>query len=221
MPHEQTITLRGEAELATRTRHLFAGVRSEFVCAATDLNTWSRPDARADAARGMTASRAKGVAVRKLFTPVALADEEARHHLFELADRGARVRICTTELPHETILIDRRVLILAGAASAGERAFTVTTSATLIGGVYALFRAAWDTAADLGTYLRRERPFIDDRQRAILGALADGLTDEAAARRLGLSLRTYRRRVADLLRTLDAGSRFQAGVRAGERGLVG
>lgn len=33
-------------------------------------------------------------------------------------------------------------------------------------------------------------------------------------------LRTYRRRVAELLAGLDAGSRFQAGVRAGGLGLT-
>lgn len=33
-----------------------------------------------------------------------------------------------------------------------------------------------------------------------------------------MSLRTYRRRVAELLAGLDAASRFQAGVRAGELG---
>jgi hypothetical protein len=36
-----------------------------------------------------------------------------------------------------------------------------------------------------------------------------------------MSVRTYRRRVAELLDILDAGSRFQAGVRAGELGLGG
>jgi DNA-binding NarL/FixJ family response regulator len=50
--------------------------------------------------------------------------------------------------------------------------------------------------------------------------LGAGLTDEAAARRLGTSLRTYRRRVAELMAALEAGSRFQAGVRAGELGLA-
>ncbi len=39
-------------------------------------------------------------------------------------------------------------------------------------------------------------------------------------RRLGTSLRTYRRRVAELMTALEAGSRFQAGVRAGELGLA-
>lgn len=55
----------------------------------------------------------------------------------------------------------------------------------------------------------------------MLRALGSGATDTAAAKELGMSVRTYRRRVAELLDTLDAGSRFQAGVRAGELGLRG
>jgi hypothetical protein len=44
------------------------------------------------------------------------------------------------------------------------------------------------------------------------------LTDEVAASRLGSSLRTYRRRVAEPMAVLEVGSRFQAGMRAGELG---
>lgn len=53
----------------------------------------------------------------------------------------------------------------------------------------------------------------------ILQALASGLTDASAAKQLGISLRTYRRRVADLMAGLKAESRFQAGLRAGEMGI--
>lgn len=55
---------------------------------------------------------------------------------------------------------------------------------------------------------------------AVLDALASGAKDEVAARSLGLSVRSLRRRVAELMTRLDAGSRFQAGVRAAERGWV-
>ncbi|MDG9711379.1 hypothetical protein [Streptomyces sp. DH10] len=57
--------------------------------------------------------------------------------------------------------------------------------------------------------------------RTVLRALGSGATDETAARELGMSLRTYRRRVAERLNALGAGSRFQAGMRAGELGLHG
>jgi DNA-binding NarL/FixJ family response regulator len=89
-----------------------------------------------------------------------------------------------------------------------------------VGGVHSLFTAAWESATELGVFLRGELPELAPEAREILRALGAGLTDEAAARRLGTSLRTYRRRVAELMAALDTGSRFQAGVRAGELGLT-
>lgn len=44
-----------------------------------------------------------------------------------------------------------------------------------------------------------------------------GLTDEVAARRLGISLRTARRMMARIMERLGAHSRFEAGLRAKER----
>ena len=156
---------------------------------------------------------------RKLLSPVALADEDDRAHLRLVQSLGALVRISGSRLPHETILIDRRVMILAGQETPNGREYTVTTSQTLIDGVHSLFEAIWDTAADLDTYLRGDIPHLDPDGRLILQALGSGLTDASAAKRLGVSLRTYRRRVADLMAKLDADSRFQAGLRAGELGL--
>jgi DNA-binding NarL/FixJ family response regulator len=161
-----------------------------------------------------------GLAVRKLYTSSVLADDQQRRQLLDLVAVGARVRICEAGLPHETIIIDRRVMILAGADAMGDREFTVTTPPALIEGVHALFDATWETSTPLGTRLREDLPRIGPESRAILRALGDGLTDEVAARRLGVSLRTYRRRVADPMQLLESDSRFQAGVRAGELGLT-
>jgi DNA-binding NarL/FixJ family response regulator len=165
----------------------------------------------------MRKSIGTGLRVRKLYTPAALADSQ-RGYLLEVAAAGAQVRICEAGLPHETIIIDRRVMILAGPGVPGDREFTVTTSPLLIDGVYSLYDAAWAAAVPLAD--RLDLPTIDPHARAVLQALGTGLTDEAAARRLGISLRTYRRRVAELMRTLDSDSRFQAGLRAGELGLA-
>jgi DNA-binding NarL/FixJ family response regulator len=217
---DQTSTVRGDAELIARAGHLFDGVREEFICAARDLATWSQPSARSAVARRVLAHGTEGFAVRKLWSPLALADEAQCAHLRRLDAEGAQVRISSAPLPHETIILDRRVAILAGQPSPLGREYTVTTSAVLVGAVYALFTAAWEAATDLGAYLRGEVPELAPDAREILRALGAGLTDEAAARRLGASLRTYRRRVAELMAALEAGSRFQAGVRAGELGLA-
>ncbi|GAB3148071.1 response regulator transcription factor [Microbispora hainanensis] len=218
---DKVMTVRGDAELMARAAHLFTGARHEFVCAARDLDTWSRPEARRSMARRKPGSVASGLTVKKLFTPVALADEAARAHLREVVANGVEVRISSTPLPHETIVIDRRVMILAERDGPGPREYTVTTSPTLVNGVYSLFAAAWDAATELTAYLRGDAPHLDDDSRAVLRALGAGYTDETAARHLGLSLRTYRRRVAELMETLEADSRFQAGLRAGELGLTG
>ncbi|OHV47242.1 hypothetical protein BCD48_19545 [Pseudofrankia sp. BMG5.36] len=54
----------------------------------------------------------------------------------------------------------------------------------------------------------------------LLQLLADGAKDESAARSLGVSVRTVRRMVADLMRRLEARSRFQAGILAKRRGWL-
>ncbi|ATW50700.1 helix-turn-helix transcriptional regulator [Streptomyces peucetius] len=60
---------------------------------------------------------------------------------------------------------------------------------------------------------------LDRGDRTVLELLRAGLTDEQAARRMGMSTRTYRRRVANLLRRLSAKNRFQAGYRLAQLGL--
>ena len=215
---DQTSTVYGDEQLIARAGHLFGTVRD--VCATRDLAGWPQPQARLAAARRVHAARPGGFALRKLLSPVALADEAQRMRLLHGAGAGAQVRISSSRLPHETIILDRRVMILAGPQSPRGREYTVTTSPVLVGGVYALFAAAWEAAADPGSYLRGDVPELGPQARAILRALGAGLTDEAAARQLGTPLRTYRRRVAELMTALEAGSRFQAGLRAGELGLA-
>ena len=217
---QQVVTVRGEEELAARAGHLFAHVKSEFSCAAADTSTWAGPRTRAAVADRLGSAFPEGLVVRKLYSPRALVEDEQRRHLLDVAAAGVDVRICTTTLPHETIVIDRRLMILAGPRIHGDREFTVTTSPTLIDGVYTWFRAAWEAAIGLHAYLRQDLPPVDSTDKVILRALGDGLTDEVAARRTGLSLRTYRRRVAGLMKLLEAQSRFQAGVRVGEAGLA-
>jgi DNA-binding NarL/FixJ family response regulator len=217
---DQTSTVRGDAELIARAGHLFDAVHEEFVCAARDLATWSQPEARSAIAKRVLAPAGVSFTVRKLWSPLVLADEVQRAHLRRLDAAGAQVRISSAPLPHETIILDRRVAILAGQPSPLGREFTVTTSPVLVGGVCALFNAAWEAATELAAYFRGGRPELPPEAQEILQALGAGLTDEAAARQLGTSLRTYRRRVAGLMAALEAGSRFQAGMRAGELGLV-
>lgn len=217
------ITLRGEAELFARAGHLFAATE-EFICAATDLSTWARPtaegerNARRAVTERMPALVAAGLRVRKMYNPAAVADPADAAHLREIAALGVRIRICPTTLAHETIVIDRRVAILAGAPVGGVREFTVILAPEVVAGVRSLFLATWAGATDLADHLPAPVA-VDEQGREILRLLSTGQKDEAAARSMGVSVRTYRRRVAELMTLLGADSRFQAGERARALGL--
>jgi len=81
-----------------------------------------------------------------------------------------------------------------------------------------LFEQLWTRATPVADFeaVRRgagQRSFL-------LEQLAAGAQDDQIARRLGVSLRTVRRRVAELMTDLGAESRFQAGAEAVRRGWL-
>ncbi|SDM44292.1 response regulator transcription factor [Allokutzneria albata] len=203
--------VRSEEALFARTAHLFASA-TEVACAADDLNTWasSRPRPRPQLYGDKR--------IRKMYRPGVLLDPPSAAHLRELDRVGVDVRISPDEI-NETIILDRRLVILAGELVGGAREFSVFDSADVVRSVSTLFEAAWRVASPLSAY---EVRFAELRALApkLLDALASGCKDETAARQLGLGVRTYRRRVAELMAALGATSRFQAGVRARELGLV-
>ncbi|MFD9219662.1 DNA-binding response regulator [Streptomyces sp. NPDC060064] len=219
MATDQIVTLRGEQELVRRAGHLFTGARQEFLCAAADLLTWSSGVNAAFAGGKRPPLTPGGLSMRKLYTTQALADAESERRLVRIVESGAQIRICAGPLAREAIVIDRQVAILAGTPVRGIRTYTVVRSPDVVDGVRSLIHATWETAADLADVRRTRPPVLNDQAREILRMLSAGHTDETASRHLGMSVRTYRRRVAELMTTLGATSRFQAGIRAREFGV--
>lgn len=215
---EAVTVVRGEEELFRRTAHLFAQA-TDIACAANDLATFAH-DHGADELAAETADQHRSdTRIRKIYRQGLLLDPAAARELAQRRDRfGAQIRIATEQI-NETIIIDGRLVILAGNVSAGRRSYSVITQADTVQGVTSLFEAAWRSATDLAVY---DAQIAEIRQLApqVLDLLSQGVKDESAARMLGLGVRTYRRRVAELMTALDAESRFQAGVRARELGLV-
>lgn len=214
----QVTTLHGGAELMARAGHLLVPT-TEFICAATDTSLWAMTHTRDDPTDRVRQRLESGVEVYKVYNPAALADPADAAQLRMIAAEGAKVRICTAPLPHETLIVDRKLAVLAGEWVAGERDFTVVTAPHVVASVRMLVLTAWQGATELADYLPAPPPYVDEQGLTILRMLSAGQKDETAARRLGLSVRTYRRRVAELMELLGASSRFQAGVRARELGL--
>jgi DNA-binding NarL/FixJ family response regulator len=61
---------------------------------------------------------------------------------------------------------------------------------------------------------------LSEQELTTLRLLAAGMKDEQIARSIGVSVRTVSRTVSDLMRHLDAQSRFQAGLRASQAGWI-
>ncbi|MFF5282482.1 DNA-binding response regulator [Streptomyces sp. NPDC013171] len=206
------VTLRGESELVRRAGALLDGARREFLCAAGGPETWSA------AARNIRRRPVPGLSVRKLYGPGVFDEAGGPELLARLAEADVEIRISPAPPAHEAIVVDRRFAVLAAPRSAaGEpRTYSIVQQPDVVAGVRALFETVWETATDLATYCRAPFPHLDEAERAVLRSLAAGHTDETASRLLGVSLRTYRRRVAALMTALGARSRFQAGLRARE-----
>jgi two-component system, NarL family, nitrate/nitrite response regulator NarL len=65
-----------------------------------------------------------------------------------------------------------------------------------------------------------DAPRLTPRERAVLAAMADGVSNKAIARRLGISVHTVKFHVAAILSKLNAESRTEAVARAAHLGLV-
>jgi DNA-binding NarL/FixJ family response regulator len=208
----------GEEELFARTAHLFAAA-TDVACAANTLSTWAatrRPHTATEVACTAPAppQQWSALRIRKIYRPGVLLEPSTAQHLQEVQRAGAEIRITRDEI-NETIILDGRFAILAGTG----HNYSVITEPDVVRGVASLFEAAWRGATSLAVF---DASLAELRALApqVLDLLGTGCKDETAARTLGLGVRTYRRRVAELMAALGAESRFQAGVRARELGLI-
>jgi DNA-binding NarL/FixJ family response regulator len=84
------------------------------------------------------------------------------------------------------------------------------------------FEMLWDRA----TPLKSQRPGapasrLTPAQQAVLELMAEGLHDDAIARRARMSTTTVRRHIAAIMGRLEVSSRFAAGAAAQRRGWIG
>ncbi|MCA6094693.1 LuxR family transcriptional regulator [Streptomyces sp. SCA3-4] len=116
------------------------------------------------------------------------------------------------------VIVDGREALVCADSAVGRRASAIRT-AGVVKPLLTLFDGVWRNSVavtdriDFGDHARTETA------RRILEQLRAGATDEVSARELAMSVRTYRRYVAEIMSLVGATSRFQAGVRAAELGL--
>jgi hypothetical protein len=144
--------------------------------------------------------------------------EEAPDVVRRRAELGEHVRVYP-QLPGRLAVIGTSAALVPNRYDLADETVLVIRQPSLVSTVTLLFEAMWKRALAVPGIDALDADEQSDRL-LLLDQLADGLKDEQIARNLGLSLRTVRRRVADLMADLDAGSRFQAGVEAARRGWL-
>lgn len=181
---------------------------------------WLRPDQfrkpREDAMAAVVGRViASGRRSRAIYPVRALT--EARDTLVARAEVGEQIRVLP-ELPTRMFIIGTTHVILPEPLGFVDEPRTLTRQRGLVEALTLWFESLWDRAAPVSVLDGPEAR--SDMRRFLLQQLATGAQDEQIARRLGVSLRTVRRRVADILTELGADSRFQAGVEAARRGWL-
>lgn len=140
---------------------------------------------------------------------------------------GEQARVLP-RLPMKLLLIDDRIGVvpLQASPSAIESTILVYPSG-LLEGLSALFETLWQLALPLelvSATSARSGAAPDDQpspgERRILSMLTAGLPDESIARQLGISDRTYQRRIHDLMLRLHVQTRFQLARQAIRRGWL-
>ena len=180
---------------------------------------WLRPDQfrkpREDAMAQLVGEQIqRGRRSRAIYPVRAL--HEAADTLAQRAGVGEEIRLLP-QLPTRMFIIGSTHVILPEPLGFVDEPRSLVRQRGWVEAMTLWFECLWEKASPLTSASQRGGT---DMRTFLLQQLAAGAQDEQIARRLGVSLRTVRRRVADLMSELGAESRFQAGVEASKRGWI-
>lgn len=170
----------------------------------------------------------RGGSVRVVYDQEGLAMPGRLGHLERACAAGEEARTLAC-LPTKLAIVDDKhaIVPLRGTAASPSPSFVVVHRSALLNALAGLFETLWRLALplELGAPgppgpggAPGDDPSADERR--ILALLTSGLPDESVARQLGMSARTYQRRVHDLMDRLRVQSRFQLARQATRRGWL-
>jgi DNA-binding CsgD family transcriptional regulator/sugar-specific transcriptional regulator TrmB len=164
----------------------------------------------------------RGVPSRSLYQQSVLGDRPNMEYARWLSGLGIEIRSAPM-VPVRMIIVDHAVAaVLHHQPQLPVEMFVIREPALLIP-LIELFQMCWAGAKPIDGLEQRNANSEAEptaQEAAFLRLLAAGSTDEAAAKKLGVSVRTVRRMMADLMERLGATSRFEAGHRATQRGWL-
>ncbi|MBK6885139.1 MAG: helix-turn-helix domain-containing protein [Tetrasphaera sp.] len=206
--------LRDSHEVNARIQELIPGVRKSVASAQP---TMAAPEILEASLSMDRALLARGIAYRSLFTHTARRYHLSVAHLRALQDLGGQVRTAAL-IPSRMILLDDEYAILP--VSSGEAVAAVVRDPPVVAYLHEFFDYLWERGQRLTDEAAGEDRVPQELEIAILHELAEGRTDEAISRRLGISSRTLRRYLSAMLDSFGVETRFQLGMAAVRQGLI-
>ncbi|GAA4833295.1 LuxR C-terminal-related transcriptional regulator [Kitasatospora terrestris] len=166
------------------------------------------------------AAIARGVTIKSLYQDAVRNDTHTTAYAHWLLGLGSEVRTAPV-IPQRLVVVDRtQALVPIDPADTRKGALHVTEPG-ILGALLDLFDQAWSTAVPLGAVGAGDPATgLTGTERELLRLLGTGLTDDAASQRLGVSPRTVSRLMSSIMERLDAASRFEAGIKAAQRGWL-
>ncbi|MFF4417763.1 LuxR C-terminal-related transcriptional regulator [Streptosporangium sp. NPDC001559] len=161
----------------------------------------------------------RGVRLRVVYLDSLRNNQPTVDYANWIVQRGAEVRTVAT-LPNRMIILDRDTVVIAVSSDNTAAGAVVLTGEGTVTALCALFESVWANARPLSSAVPINAHGLSPQEQSALALLAEGHTDEAIAKRLGVSPRTSRRLAATLIERLGARSRFEAGVRAVRQGWL-
>jgi hypothetical protein len=152
----------------------------------------------------------RGVRMRTLYQHTARYHLPTQEYARRMTDEGAEVRTLS-ELFGRMVAFDEETVFIPHQDDL-DAAIVIQDPST-VAYLCATFDHAWSLAEPYHPAWT-ESSARDEVKQAILRLLAEGMKDEMVARRLGMSLRTCRKHIAEIMEQLGAASRFQAGYLA-------
>ena len=154
----------------------------------------------------------RGVQMRTLYQHTARRGRAMQEYVEMMREHGAQVRTLD-EFFKRLIIIDRRVALIPGSGS--ETAMVIVDRA-MIDYLADVFERSWERARDYeGKSRTSESEIATEIRQLTLRMLAEGHSDSASAKRVGVSTRTYATYVATLKSEFNVATRFQLGYALG------
>ncbi|MFF4567493.1 response regulator transcription factor [Streptomyces sp. NPDC001435] len=157
--------------------------------------------------------------IRVMFHHAARSNSVMQSYMCAIADLGAEIRT-VSDVPGRMVLFDAKVAYLFPSHQDDRFSATLVREPAIIEYLIERYDRCWQA----GRPLFEDSPgevaaAIDDVKRSVLRLLATGSKDATIAHQLGMSVRTCRKHIAEIMGILRAESRFQAGMTAHRLGL--